>query len=881
MRKLISAVLLSFFCISIFPQAQLYSYDESLVPGPFHSQLTLQSNSPLQNVNSLDSENWSRIYTVPGITGTIYATASDGTSLYIGGNFKIAGDIIANSIVKWDGKKWHSLGEGAENGVGGHIPSVEAIAIADGKVFIGGQFTTAGSEEVNGVAYWDGQQWNKLGNDSINGLRRIVYLENDTLVLNGFVYSLYAHKNQVFIGGDFDLAGNLHSKGVAAWDLENGSWVDLNGGLTSNIPGDATYAYDFTAKGNEVIVGGKFSFAGDAEGKNIACWNGTEWCAIGNAYSYVYEVEFDSSGNLYCTGYYPAGDSNESSGIGKWDGHEWASISGPPGITTYVNIIRFYNNGFFAGGYFENDTLRPGVCLAYWENNQWTLIQGLGQSHNEFLPGSVSGFEVINGRLYVTGNFTRSGSSFAVNVAEWDINKASWSILDDGSGKQGIHDGFIYSLKNIRDTIYAGGSFSVAGGVYARNIARWTGNGWQPVGQNFENGIRGSVYILLPDKNTLYVGGYFGTAGSAAAFHVARWDGKQWSPVGIGVGGVSGACVNALARMGDYLYVAGYFSVVGDEENYALPANSIARFNLNTERWETLGRGIEYVYGIPGKVNALVAHENKLFVVGEFHSADDKNYDNVAVLTDNKWSGIDGFNDIGIEGRVNTMKIINGEILIGGQLKPDNEGPTYGILKWEGKKWTPVGETSTLEGEDLFVHDIEPYKNGFIAGGHFALAGNKPVNNIAYFDGNDWQDFEGGISPGVSEMALTAGRLFLAGPRELIAGGIPGISIMTYDLSDPTKIEETGRDINAPLLWNFPNPFQWRTTIGYSVVTSGRVSLSLFDANGKETGIILDEYQNEGFHEIEFDKGDLPAGIYPIRLIQGSHIITNRMVIIQ
>jgi hypothetical protein len=66
---------------------------------------------------------------VPGIVGNIHVTATDGVNLYIGRNFSIAGGIIANSIVKWDGQKWSSLGEGPENGVSVNVPFVEAILL--------------------------------------------------------------------------------------------------------------------------------------------------------------------------------------------------------------------------------------------------------------------------------------------------------------------------------------------------------------------------------------------------------------------------------------------------------------------------------------------------------------------------------------------------------------------------------------------------------------------------------------------------------------------------------------------------------------------------------------------------------------------------------
>ncbi len=347
------------------------------------------------------------------------------------------------------------------------------------------------------------------------------------------------------------------------------------------------------------------------------------------------------------------------------------------------------------------------------------------------------------------------------------------------------------------------------------------------------------------------------------------------------MGGVAGACVNALAKIGNYLYVGGYFSVVGDEENYDLPANSIARFDLIANRWETLGRGIEYVYGIPGRVYALTADGNKLYIGGEFHSADDKNYDNFAVLVDNKWAGIDGNEDIGIEGRINTIKVINDEIYIGGQLKPEHEGETYGIVKWEGEKWIPAGDLQTIEGQDIFVYDIVPYGDGFIAGGRFPVAGNNEVNNIAYFDGHTWNEIGGGILPGVGEMAIAGDKLFLAGPRELFADGFPNASLAVYSFSVPTKIENIPSGNGNQLLWNYPNPFQLKTTIWYKVSMPGNVRLSLFDARGREINTFFDEHRNAGTYNVEFNKGGLPAGIYFCRMIQGNHSVTNRIVLLE
>jgi trimeric autotransporter adhesin len=361
-------------------------------------------------------------------------------------------------------------------------------------------------------------------------------------------------------------------------------------------------------------------------------------------------------GNLYAVGYFNSNDSTGECGLGKWDGTEWVSMHGPEGYNSSVRTLQIHNDDVYAGGSFVHPWDVPSA-LAKWDGNDWQLIPGLGVSSNEFFLGNISGIEFANDKMYVAGGFTKASDLFVVNVVEWDYVNSEWKKLDDGSPDQGIHDGEIRAMVKEGNSIYAGGSFSVAGGVYARSIAMWDGTGWESLGAGFENGIGGSVFTLLADGENVFAGGYFGSAGSNEAFHIAKWDGTSWSPIGIGVGGVLGAHVRALARMGDYLYVRGYFSVVGDAENFALPANSIARYNLLTNLWEPLGDGIELTSGVPGKVYDMEVYEDKIYIGGEFYNADEMFFENFVVLEQNKFTGIGEIVDIGIEGMVSQLKL--------------------------------------------------------------------------------------------------------------------------------------------------------------------------------------------------------------------------------
>jgi hypothetical protein len=112
--------------------------------------------------------------------------------------------------------------------------------------------------------------------------------------------------------------------------------------------------------------------------------------------------------------------------------------------------------------------------------------------------------------------------------------------------------------------LYAGGSFTTAGGVAAISIAKWNGSSWSALG----NGMNGSVAALTAFNDgggpALYAGGAFTAAGLVAANRIAKWNGSSWSALGSGVSDE----VYALSAFDDgggaALYAGGRFVVAYD-----------------------------------------------------------------------------------------------------------------------------------------------------------------------------------------------------------------------------------------------------------------------------------------------------------------------------
>ena len=154
-----------------------------------------------------------------------------------------------------------------------------------------------------------------------------------------------------------------------------------------------------------------------------------------------------------------------------------------------------------------------------------------------------------NGNLYVAGQFQQGGGFI---VAEW--NGSAWSVL--GSGMNAPVSALAVSGTNV----FAGGSFTMAGGTSANYIARWNGSAWSALG----SGMNGRVSALAVSDGTLYVWGNFTMAGGVPAGNIAQWNGSAWSAQGSGLSGDGSADgVRAPTVSGGEVHAGGNLTTAG------------------------------------------------------------------------------------------------------------------------------------------------------------------------------------------------------------------------------------------------------------------------------------------------------------------------------
>lgn len=79
----------------------------------------------------------------------------------------------------------------------------------------------------------------------------------------------------------------------------------------------------------------------------------------------------------------------------------------------------------------------------------------------------------------------------------------------------------------------------------------------------------------------------------------------------------------------------------------------------------------------------------------------------------------------------------------------------------------------------------------------------------------------------------------------------------------------------------YPNPFNPSTVVSINLPNSGFITLKAFDSNGREVKNLVQGYMTAGRHEIQWNAGSLPSGVYLIRLDAGGEVHTQKVTLVK
>ena len=389
------------------------------------------------------------------------------------------------------------------------------IGIIGDDVYVGGDFTELndGSAACNYAAKWDGTGWSALSDGVINGVGdygvcAFAVIGNDIYVVGYFLYL-----------GDNSTFGNS----IAVWNKSTVGWSTIGSG---NNETDEEVC-SITVDGNDVYVGGYFSFIGCGliTATHIAKWNNsTGWTSLPgideNNYSFISSIAVDGE-NVYAGGYFTSINSSASNvgSIAKWDGSNWSAlISGATNDTVgEIHCIAVKGNNVYFGGDFDN--------LACWNTDGDTWVDMTPSV--TYSVDHISSIKINNDNIFAGCNIYDAGDNYLTSIANWNITTKEWSLLENAD---------INGL--CGDDLYVGGIFNpLNDGTSADYIAKWNNtSGWSTVSEGSSVGTNNYLNTMAISENEgkMYVGGLFSIAGeNTAAFNIAKFaDSENPLPVG-------------------------------------------------------------------------------------------------------------------------------------------------------------------------------------------------------------------------------------------------------------------------------------------------------------------------------------------------------------
>ncbi|MCB0724469.1 MAG: T9SS type A sorting domain-containing protein [Ignavibacteriae bacterium] len=204
---------------------------------------------------------------------------------------------------------------------------------------------------------------------------------------------------------------------------------------------------------------------------------------------------------------------------------------------------------------------------------------------------------------------------------------------------------------------------------------------------------------------------------------------------------------------------------------------------------------------------------------------------------------------------------------------PDNKlfiGTGHGVYATSngGANWAPL------------VNGLpsDPYNSSIIQRGSTLYTSTKFGGNGVYQstnEGQTWEEISGNL-PFVSDtydLIIVGDTLYLAASNGIYKSTISSLTAVHNSTSELPG--------NFSLYQNYPNPFNPSTKIKFDIPKSGFVTLTVYDATGRQVAQLVNENLSPGSYSAEFRADGLTSGIYFYKLITGEYSTTRKMVLVK
>ena len=769
---------------------------------------------------------------MPVTDGAVSAVATSGGTIYIGGSFSRAGTATGCAV---------PLDPGSGQPV--WLPEVDGLVTAmvsdgAGGWFIGGLFDhVAGHPRVN-LAHLNSNHtlaaWNPGANDLVFGLA----------LKSGVLY----------VAGRFTtIAGEAHSYLAA---------VDANSGFTLNWnpnPGDQVVT--LALNGNTLYAGGDFTSIGGQARNHIAALNtGTALATSWNPGADAAVGTLVLSGpSLYVGGSFAHIGGQPRNYVASLDTTAGNATAWDPHANLYVNALAVGPATVYAGGSFDSIGGQPRSGLAAIDRSTGAVTA--------WAPNPDAGANALalaGSTLYAGGAFSNIGGQARHCLAAVDATSGlvtSWNPDPNN---------VVTALAADGSTVLAGGSFSsLAAQPRASLAAIDAATGallpWNP-------GANGSVNSLACGGGVIYAGGSFTAAGGQTRNRIAAIDSVSGAATSWDAN--ANGTVRTLMLAGGKLYAGGSFTGIGGQTRNRVAALSLS--NGLATSWNPNSNGTVY---------SLATDGTYIYPGGAYTSIGGQARSALAQLNSTGGAASPTWAP-NPNGTVKALAVTGTSMFVGGSF---TQIATVGrtrialldisagtIANWNP---SPNGEVDALAVSGSSIYAAGAFTTfGGLARGHVALA--RPTNNS--------------VSPWLANSDDNVTALALSGTTVYVGGsfasmdGLPQTHFATLLPQAPAGAPSPDTPFESSLSLA-PNPTRGRVEIQYVLHVAARVSLGVFDVQGRRVAEIVDGTQPAGPHRVDWEVPGggsgagraLANGIYFTRIEVGGKCETRRFVVVR
>ncbi len=536
------------------------------------------------------------------------ALQSDG-KIIMAGDFTSFNGITRSSIARLNANG--ALDASFDPGSGTNATVRTTTIQSDGKIIIGGDFTTFNGTARNRIARLTANGALDASFDPGSGANNSVY--STTIQSDG----------KIIIGGDFTSYNGTTKERIAR--LSSSGTLDATFSTVSG-PNITVLAANVQNDGRIIIVG-NFTNFGFISRFGIARLISTgsldfSFNSGAGANDGVSTISIQNDGKIIIGGQFTHYNGTEINHIARInsDGTLDATFDPGSGTNGTVRTTTIQSDGkIIIGGSFTtfNGTVKNRIA-------RLTANGTLDASFDPESGGTVNEIAVQNdGKIIIVGSFTTINGASRYRIARLFANGTLDDLFDDSDANNSVYATAIQSDGKI----IIGGSFTAVSGMARNRIARLNGDDSMDAWFDAGSGANGIVYtIAIQSDGKIIIGGEFTSFNGIARNYIARLNGDGSLDATFDTGTGTNGTVNTISIQSDgKIIIGGHFTSYN-----GIVRKNIARINANGSLDTTFDPGSGAGGGLNFIGSTAIQSDGKIIVGGGFSAYNGTDRNNIA-----------------------------------------------------------------------------------------------------------------------------------------------------------------------------------------------------------------------------------------------------------